>query len=182
MVGSLRVYPLVSRAGDFLTQCFASSIESIEDSAGRLGPSERFGGVHVVGLNEAVDFISQFAHAGEDPAPESAPDRVSSTPGKPRAALIASVCLPSEKRPHVNVGETPQGLIIEDARWLLLLASAYLFDHCGRHHEPTLNGVAQNRNWHVQRVTGVLVNAMFCIDGDRCVTVNAGVRFIEKER
>ena len=28
---------------------------------------------HIVGLNEAADFISQFAHAGEDPPPEGAP-------------------------------------------------------------------------------------------------------------
>ena len=37
---------LVSRAGHFLTQCFASSIDSIEDGAGRLGPSERFNGLY----------------------------------------------------------------------------------------------------------------------------------------
>ena len=34
---------------------------------------KRFGSVHVVGLNEAADFISQFAHAGEDASSEGAP-------------------------------------------------------------------------------------------------------------
>ena len=67
----------MSRAGDFLTQCFASSIDSIEDGAGRLGPSERFGRVHVVGLNESADLISQLAHAGEDAPPEGAPLQLS---------------------------------------------------------------------------------------------------------
>ena len=64
---------LVSRAEGFLTQCLERSFDSIENGTGRLGPSERFGRVHVVSLNEAADFISQLAHAGEDPPPEDAP-------------------------------------------------------------------------------------------------------------
>ena len=44
-----------------------------QDGAGRLGPSERFGRVHVVGLYERADFLPQFAHAGEDASPEGAP-------------------------------------------------------------------------------------------------------------
>ena len=50
------------RAGGFFTQCFASPFDNIEDSAGRLGPSEGFGRVQVMGLNESADLVSQFAH------------------------------------------------------------------------------------------------------------------------
>ena len=61
------------RAGGFLTQCLASPVDGIEDSARRLGPAEGFGSVHVVGFNETADLISQFAHAGESAAPQGAP-------------------------------------------------------------------------------------------------------------
>ena len=63
----------MSRAGGFYTQCLKSPFDSIEDSAGRLGPPEGFGSVHVVGLNESSDLFSQFGHAGEDGAPKGAP-------------------------------------------------------------------------------------------------------------
>ena len=64
---------LVSCAGGFYIQCLASPYDSIEDSAGRLGPAEAFGSVHVVGLNESADLFSQFGGAGEDAAPLGAP-------------------------------------------------------------------------------------------------------------
>ena len=68
---------LVSRAGGFLTQRLSRPFHSIEDSARRVGPSERFGRVYVVRLNEAADFILQFAHADEDFPPERAPLQLS---------------------------------------------------------------------------------------------------------
>ena len=49
----------------------------MEDGAGRLGPPERFGRVHVVRLNEAADFFSQVARADEDASPEGAPFQLS---------------------------------------------------------------------------------------------------------
>ena len=54
-----------------MTQCLASPIDGIEDSARRLGPAEGFGSVHVVGFNETADLVSQFAHAGESAAPQA---------------------------------------------------------------------------------------------------------------
>ena len=64
---------LVTGARCFFTGRLASPFDSIDDSTGRLGPSEGFVSVRVVGLNESADLISQFAHADEDAAPEGAP-------------------------------------------------------------------------------------------------------------
>ena len=50
----------------------ARRFDSVEDGVGRLDSSERFGGVADVGVYEAADFFSQFAHAGEDAPPEGA--------------------------------------------------------------------------------------------------------------
>ena len=64
---------LVFRAGGFLTQRFASPVDGIEDGGSGLGPSEGFGRVPVVGLNEPADLIAQFAHAGESSSPQGTP-------------------------------------------------------------------------------------------------------------
>ena len=60
--------------------------------------------------------------------------------GQSRAVLTVSTWLLREKSAHVNVGETPDGLIVKNARRLPLLACPHRFDHRGCHDKPPLNG------------------------------------------
>ena len=66
----------MSRAGGVFTQCLARLSDNIEDSAGRLGPSDGFGRRHIVGFEESADLVLQFAHAGDIPAHEGTPLRL----------------------------------------------------------------------------------------------------------